>query len=111
MREPTGKVQQQVVHLVLDDDGGVHLADFVQAFFFHQAPRQWQFFPEVAIIILNEEEKIPYFSFSHLLKSSLPVRKASYILLMLRPTHAVPVRGQGQGIPGQVASIVKQLQL
>ena len=52
MREPTGKVQQQVVHFVLDDDDdGVHLGDFVQAFFFLQAPRQWQFFPEVEIII------------------------------------------------------------
>ena len=52
VREPTGKVQQQVAHFVLDDDDdGVHLGDFVQAFFFLQAPRQWQFFPEVAIII------------------------------------------------------------
>ena len=50
-------------------------------------------------------------AFSHLLKSPLTVRKASYILLMLRPTHAVPVRRQGQGIPGQVTSIVEQLQL
>ena len=51
VREPAGKVQQQVVHLVLDDDGGVHLGGFVQAFFFLQAPRQWQFFPEIATII------------------------------------------------------------
>ena len=52
VREPTGKVQQQVAHLVLDDNGGdVHLGDFVQAFFFLQAPRQWQFFPDVATII------------------------------------------------------------
>ena len=51
VREPTGKVQQQVVHLVLDDFDGVHLGDFVQAFFFLQAPRQWQFFPEIATII------------------------------------------------------------
>ena len=50
VREPTGKVQQQVVHFVLDDDG-VHLGDFVQAPFFLQAPRQWQFFPEIATII------------------------------------------------------------
>ena len=56
VREPTRKVQQQVVHLVLDDDGGVHLGGFVQAFFFLQAPRQWQFFPEIATIIWTRKK-------------------------------------------------------
>jgi len=48
---------------------------------------------------LSSSTKLPGSGSSSLLKSPLPVRKSSYILLMLRPTHAVPVGGQGQGIP------------
>ena len=47
-----------------DDGGGVHLGGFVQAFFFLQAPRQWQFFPDVSIIILTRKKNsvIQFFS-------------------------------------------------